>query len=191
MIYFILNSNTNTVKIGHTKQDVNKRLTNLQSANSEPLVLLKTIDGDVNFEKELHLRFKKYKKIGEWFIFSDELKTYIDYDENKTYQISDNLLEDVCERRLRFQAEVSEVELNLTFIKLININIVETKELLTDYLRIRSCKSLRNMNLKAGDIIQFNAMVDSYVPLCSVKPIYKARYKLKNLSRCVKIDEKN
>lgn len=77
MIYFISNKTNNVVKIGYTRCDVDKRLYNLQCANSEPLTLITTIDGDIILEKELHERFKAYRKIGEWFTLSNELSDYI------------------------------------------------------------------------------------------------------------------
>ncbi len=81
MIYFILNPKLNVVKIGYTEKDVLTRLAQLKTGNSEPLVVVTTIEGDINVEKSLHAKFAKYRKQGEWFNLSEEIIKFI----NKTH----------------------------------------------------------------------------------------------------------
>jgi len=52
-----------------------KRLASLQTAHFDKLHLLGVIDGDC--EKELHEKFKNFRRSGEWFTLSVELVEYI------------------------------------------------------------------------------------------------------------------
>ena len=80
-IYFILNSDSNAVKIGRAK-NVFKRKNILQVANPVELILLKTIEvssGKEAKEKEeaLHSQFAHSRVLGEWFRYKTELKEFI------------------------------------------------------------------------------------------------------------------
>ncbi len=77
MIYFIQDCETENIKIGFAKEPKN-RLSNLQSANSNDLTLLAEMDGDKIKEKEIHKLFSSDLVRGEWFKFSDKLKSFID-----------------------------------------------------------------------------------------------------------------
>lgn len=64
------NNNGNKYKIGSTKcKDINKRLKQLQTGNSNPLFLKAYYETSRPFKLEtmLHNRFKEYNIIGEWF----------------------------------------------------------------------------------------------------------------------------
>jgi hypothetical protein len=76
MIYFILNSKNNTVKIGKT-DNLQKRLSQLQTASDSCLVVILTLPGNIEKERELHVRFSDYRLNGEWFTFADEIKRYV------------------------------------------------------------------------------------------------------------------
>ena len=76
MIYFIADTNKDVVKIGVSKSP-KKRLKQLQTSNSNKLVLLGYIDGEKEQEKYLHNLFSKHKLSGEWFILNDEIIDYI------------------------------------------------------------------------------------------------------------------
>ena len=76
-IYFILNKESNAVKIGRAK-DVEKRLKSLQTANCNELKLIKTIrvNGSLEakeLENSLHQRFSHLRLLGEWFKAEQEL----------------------------------------------------------------------------------------------------------------------
>lgn len=75
-VYFILDSASNTVKIGFTTAKT-IRLSQIQSHNSGSLSLLGSIPGGRIKEKELHDRFLSLRVRGEWFAYKDELKAFI------------------------------------------------------------------------------------------------------------------
>lgn len=65
--------NENRFKIGSTRcKDVNKRLKQLQTGNSEELYIKSSFETSRPFrlEKMLHNRFKSSNLIGEWFELS-------------------------------------------------------------------------------------------------------------------------
>ena len=67
--------NENRFKIGSTKcKDVNKRLKQLQTGNSEQLYIKNSFETSRPFklEKMLHNRFKTSNLIGEWFDLSKD-----------------------------------------------------------------------------------------------------------------------
>ena len=76
-IYFI--ATKDKIKIGYTKNSVEKRLKQLQTGNDENLVLLGYLRGESEEEKILHKQFSKYRirHNGEWFFPADELIEYI------------------------------------------------------------------------------------------------------------------
>ena len=80
-IYFILNIDSQGVKIGRSK-NVEKRKNSLQTANPVELILLKAIKVDSekeakNKESELHQKFAHLNILGEWFKFDIELQEFI------------------------------------------------------------------------------------------------------------------
>lgn len=81
MIYFI--GNDDTVKIGYSKNinTLKNRLTSIQTGNHTRIEILLLLDGDFDYEKTLHNRFKNYRTSGEWFSKSDEINSFIE--ENK------------------------------------------------------------------------------------------------------------
>lgn len=77
MVYFIRQGRTGAIKIGYTDGDVNKRVSALQTASPDRLILLGYIEGDRNTEKRLHLFFDAYKLNGEWYEPSRFVMDYI------------------------------------------------------------------------------------------------------------------
>lgn len=75
-VYFILNKKRNAVKIGYSANPV-KRLSALQTSNSDKLVFLGAIVGDVGLERTLHAAFGSNKLSGEWFRYDGDVKVYI------------------------------------------------------------------------------------------------------------------
>jgi DNA-binding XRE family transcriptional regulator len=75
MIYFIKQSDY--VKIGFTNR-FKTRLNQLQVSSPVKLEVLAIIEGDKTDEKIMHEMFKHISTNGEWFIYCDELKQYID-----------------------------------------------------------------------------------------------------------------
>jgi hypothetical protein len=66
MIYFILDTVTQAIKIGYSTNP-KKRLKNLQNSNQNRLELLYAMHGELEHESELLQRFDKFKMEGEWF----------------------------------------------------------------------------------------------------------------------------
>jgi hypothetical protein len=75
-VYFILNTETGHIKVGYSI-DPEQRLEDLQAANSSILKIIKTIEGTVGLERQIHKRFKHLRLHGEWFRAAPELMKYI------------------------------------------------------------------------------------------------------------------
>ena len=75
MVYFIKQGDY--VKIGYTFR-FKTRLFQLQVASPIKLEVLGIIEGDKNQEQLIHEKFKHISSNGEWFIYCDELKLFID-----------------------------------------------------------------------------------------------------------------
>lgn len=75
-VYLIGEENEeNKYKIGSTKcKDINNRLKQLQTGNSNPLYIKAYYETSKPFRLEsmLHNKFKEYNVIGEWFELNDE-----------------------------------------------------------------------------------------------------------------------
>jgi len=81
-VYFILNEDSNAIKIGLAK-DVNKRLTALQTSSPAHLKLIKTIqtngaDAARQLEQSLHEKFDGLRLAGEWFRVDEMLMEYVE-----------------------------------------------------------------------------------------------------------------
>jgi hypothetical protein len=79
MIYFILNHDKQRpyLKIGYTATNPELRLNQLNAMNPNPLVLLGSIPGNQEKEKEIHEMFQRYRISGEWFLYSDEIRGFL------------------------------------------------------------------------------------------------------------------
>jgi len=74
-VYFIKMEETREIKIGFTVKNPKERLKDLQTGNSNKLILLGYIDGTKQDEYNLHQEFSEERKsIGEWFKPSPRLK---------------------------------------------------------------------------------------------------------------------
>lgn len=73
IVYFIKNIITNNIKIGRTNDDIETRLSCLQTGNDCELVVIKTIECYSRIiEKELHTKFAEYHVRGEWYKITEE-----------------------------------------------------------------------------------------------------------------------
>lgn len=78
LVYFVqCEDEFGPVKIG-ISDDVQRRLADLQSCNPYPLRLLTVISGGLLMEQALHKRFGKWRRNGEWFSYSAELRTFVE-----------------------------------------------------------------------------------------------------------------
>lgn len=76
MIYFIQEGNKGPVKIGYAI-DPKARLKQLQTGNSEKLLILKVIPGDEQRESKIHGSLEQFRKRGEWFFTTKEVLDFI------------------------------------------------------------------------------------------------------------------
>lgn len=76
VIYFVEAPSTSLIKIGTTRY-IGSRIRALQSASPVKLRFLGCMAGTVNAERELHERFARHRKHGEWFSASAELRRFI------------------------------------------------------------------------------------------------------------------
>lgn len=77
MIYFIYSKNDNKCKIGFTKNNPYKRLKQLNTGNSSPLLLLGFVEGDIIKEKSIRNQFHYLKENLEWLKINQELIDFI------------------------------------------------------------------------------------------------------------------
>lgn len=81
-IYFILNEDSQAIKIGRTK-NLEQRIQALQTSSPNPLKLLKSIqlsseqEAD-ELEQLLHERFGDFRMEGEWFKAETGLMEYVE-----------------------------------------------------------------------------------------------------------------
>ena len=76
-VYLLLqydSDNHETYKIGITKRDINKRISELQTGNPNKITLIKSYESDnyLKIESWLHKKFKPKNEKGEWFNLSDD-----------------------------------------------------------------------------------------------------------------------
>lgn len=88
MIYAIQAGRDGDIKIGYAF-DTYKRMSQLQTANSEPLRILKVISGNKKIEKKIHLDLADFRKAGEWFEAAPEVLKYIANLGDIQYKIKD------------------------------------------------------------------------------------------------------
>ena len=79
-VYFVQNRGNGHVKIGYSA-DVRKRVASLRVSSSDPLSLIRVIDGGRKTEAWLHKRFDSHKIQGEWFSFHPDMLDVIAPDE--------------------------------------------------------------------------------------------------------------
>lgn len=73
MIYFIKQNKTGPIKIGFTER-LKARISGLQTANSEKLILLGTIGGNRYIEKQIHQHLRFYHSMACWLVGQWEKK---------------------------------------------------------------------------------------------------------------------
>jgi len=76
VVYFIEAPSARLIKIG-TSRYVDGRIRTLRSGSPVALRLLGCVAGNVDAERELHGRFAKLRKHGEWFRATDDLRRFI------------------------------------------------------------------------------------------------------------------
>lgn len=89
-VYLIRAGNSSYYKIGFGY--FKDRLTALQTGNHERLRIIKTCPGDKKLESYLHNKYKKYRGVGEWFMFDAGTieKVLLDYNKVKVYSLQES-----------------------------------------------------------------------------------------------------
>ena len=78
IVYFILDTYSNSVKIGYTTiKGLSKRLETLQIGTPYELKLLGALWGNQKIEKQIHEQFSSFHIRGEWFHYTKELEDFI------------------------------------------------------------------------------------------------------------------
>lgn len=101
MVYFV--SNSRYVKIGYTENPL-RRLSEIQVSNPEKLEVLLLIEGDIEYEQQLHSDFNKWHKKGEWFYICEEISGFIKdnlQDDLRPYYGMSNLGVDYSKMKLK------------------------------------------------------------------------------------------
>lgn len=103
-VYFI--SDGEYVKIGHTTSSVLKRLKALQTGHPKALEIIKIIPGRFDLEQKIHSDLAEYRCEGEWFLFTQFVREYIDSIQteekivanniDKIKALDDSALKDLC-----------------------------------------------------------------------------------------------
>lgn len=75
MVYLIVNDKEYVCKIGYS-ENPKMRLISLQTGCPYPLRLVRTIEGDIKKEKEIHQMFEDYRMEGEWFQYNRNIKEF-------------------------------------------------------------------------------------------------------------------
>ena len=80
-VYFILDEKSKAIKIGKSI-NIDERLSDLQTGNPNLLTVKHTIKcvseyDSFSLETELHKKFEKYRLVGEWFKFEDEVFDFV------------------------------------------------------------------------------------------------------------------
>lgn len=76
-VYFILAEGANRVKIG-IATDLCNRFHHISTASPFPVTLLLSIRGSYKEERALHEKFAHLRVHCEWFLYTDELKAFIE-----------------------------------------------------------------------------------------------------------------
>jgi hypothetical protein len=78
IVYFILDVQSNAVKIGYTTlKGLKRRLDNLQIGTPNNLKILGAVWGDRKIERKLHEKFVDFHIRGEWFNYTSEIDEYL------------------------------------------------------------------------------------------------------------------
>ena len=83
-IYFVEAHGANVVKIGYS-EDVKSRIKALSQGSPHKLILLGTMEGNMQDEERLHQAFESQHVRGEWFKLSPQIKDFIRANTTKTY----------------------------------------------------------------------------------------------------------
>lgn len=100
-VYLLCNPSNDTFKIGVTKNEIEKRIKQLETGNSEDIFMASyhRTEYPYRLEKMLHIHFAPYNVNREWFKFSDDIipsKAFHDYCVEYEKTLLPALLENDC-----------------------------------------------------------------------------------------------
>jgi DNA-binding XRE family transcriptional regulator len=148
MIYFIKQGDY--VKIGFTNRFKN-RLNQLQVSSPIKLEVLAIIEGEKTNEKNMQEKFKHISTNGEWFMYCDELKSYIDLLDNSLmwkYGYLDNKVSPIG------LIKQTRLELNLSMEELAE-KLGLTKQAVLD-MELRDCQGRITINVLSKALFAMN-----------------------------------
>lgn len=76
-LIYVVKDDHERVKIGFALSDVEWRVATLQCGNADPLIIEVIFEGPESLERELHRKFHKYHVRGEWFVYSEEIRSFV------------------------------------------------------------------------------------------------------------------
>ena len=156
MIYFIKEEETPYIKIGYT-QDIYRRMIKIQADCPVKLTILKTVEGDKAYEKELNRKFAAFHYRGEWFKMNEKAIQDLTI-------VKDN--EEVWEK---LETIISKGIFPTNKVLTENFSRLEKKYLRTDSKRIKlicnkylgtSQESLYNKLIKIHELLKVNIFID-------------------------------
>lgn len=98
-------------------------------------------------------------------------------------------LAELHDQRLRFRATIQEIEFGGSHIRINNIIRVDTGLEVCEYMRLRYSKHFQKLDLKEGDVVEFDARV--VMRMYYRSPMKNIRYKLDKPTKCVKVTQYN
>lgn len=109
MIYFIQDTGTGYYKIGYTSLSSPKeRLDSCQTGNPNKLVLIGTIDGTLEYEKELHNKYRENNIRNEWFCLTEETVKNIIIEHDG--EIAPDIQDEEDKQRIKWKNRIEEVK---------------------------------------------------------------------------------
>jgi DNA-binding protein Fis len=78
MIYFIQSGNGGSIKIGYSNNDIEGRISALQTGTPYKLKLIGVMRGELEDEKTIHSIFSEIHIAGEWYLPDDTLLKFIE-----------------------------------------------------------------------------------------------------------------
>ncbi|MBW2003075.1 MAG: GIY-YIG nuclease family protein [Deltaproteobacteria bacterium] len=112
MIYFIRSGKKGAIKIGYSKNNIKDRMGELQVGSPELLTLIGVMEGNINKEKELHRKFKKYLIRGEWFRPSAEIKNFIFENSDPDFDVEYTSNEEMITGGIDLDEMINDIQIN-------------------------------------------------------------------------------
>lgn len=113
LIYFVKGKVTKLIKIGKTQVDINQRVKELQTGSPDILEVIGITFEPYTSENELHDKFAKYRKHGEWFLPSEDIVEYVKQHCFNNISLAYSAYNEINSGRLSYEKAVSMKEYEL------------------------------------------------------------------------------